>query len=252
MRWFAMRVTDRVERNIRPPSTTRCCTSTSCRLAITWLGSEVSPLAGSLWKHNPTWLWRRVCELENPPMRLRTVKHLFRLGPWLNHGELLVITRGYITVCYWTWAHFLTARRGLKKDDLPTKHDLDLTDELAKFKYWRVFLKFLDKSGLYGLGLHDLYGVGCFFLSCHGWLIGSMPLAVTSPWFGNRRSHNCWAPWNTALVFLLCWFEGRKFFGSGRQFSDWVAWQFLGMSRSGCLKIWNPLPSYHEKLKFHF
>ena len=27
-------------------------------------------------------------------MLLRTVNHLFRLGPWLNHGELSAITRG--------------------------------------------------------------------------------------------------------------------------------------------------------------
>ena len=31
-------------------------------------------------------------------MLLRTVNHLFRLGPSKNHGELLVITGGYLNI----------------------------------------------------------------------------------------------------------------------------------------------------------
>jgi len=38
-------------------------------------------------------IWLFNIAMENPPMLLSSVNHLFRLGPWLNHGELLVITR---------------------------------------------------------------------------------------------------------------------------------------------------------------
>ena len=37
---------------------------------------------------NTLWLF------QDPPF-FSSVNHLFRLGPWLNHGELLVITRGF-------------------------------------------------------------------------------------------------------------------------------------------------------------
>jgi len=39
------------------------------------------------------WLFNIAMGWKDPPF-LSSVSHLFRLGPWLNHGELLVITRG--------------------------------------------------------------------------------------------------------------------------------------------------------------
>ena len=50
---------------------------------------------------NFIWLWHsQFANWKDPPF-LSSVNHLFRLGPWLKHGELLVITRGVIISKCW-------------------------------------------------------------------------------------------------------------------------------------------------------
>ena len=62
---------------------------------VPWLSLQCVPGSSKTY-HLVMTKWHSQFAMDRSTMLLRTVNHLFRLGPSKNHGELLVITRGYL------------------------------------------------------------------------------------------------------------------------------------------------------------
>ena len=94
-RWFyRMRVRWRCR---RPASRwKRDRISSACWLRLGDVPGHWGPMGSQMWVYYPLVMTNRASHGKIPCERKNGMAHLFRLGPSKNHGELLVITRGYM------------------------------------------------------------------------------------------------------------------------------------------------------------